>query len=277
MLAVSDVRSILKAVTMIAKAARLMKILFVERRLPGPVVIRWHSLLERFGVKEVTLKTDNGLSVTCMTNARVVFIEVFEKEEYALPDFDFKDKTVIDIGANQGFFTLYAASRGAKVFSFEPLMENVEILKRNLKQNGLEDRVTVFHAAVTGGEREIELFLGLNEHGNPRSETASIMNDQRGGVSVERRSVEGVPAPTLLEYCGLETCDVLKMDCEGAEFAIFENMTPEVLTSMGRLMVEFHNGRHQELKDRFADNGFNIFHADTGAVGLIKAVHANAA
>ena len=252
--------------------SKLLRILFVERRIPGVVLIRWYGFLEKLGIRYVTLKTANGLSVRCMTNARVVFIEVFEKEEYAFPGFDFENCTVVDIGANQGFFTLYAASRGARVFSFEPLTENVELLKENVRRNGLEDRVTVFHAAVTGLEREIKLFVGLNQAGNTRSETASIVDDNRGGVAVEERIVEGVPAASLIEHCGLTKCDFLKMDCEGAEFVILENMASNVLTAFDRVAIEYHDGRYQEIVNRLVSEGYDILQADTDEVGLIKGV-----
>ncbi len=251
-----------------------LKIVFVERRVPGAVLTRWYSLLERFGLRHVMLKTRTGLTVKCQTNARVVFIEVFEKEEYAFPDFDFSGKTVIDIGANQGFFTLYAAAQGARVFSFEPVAENIELLKENVARNGLSDQVTVFHAAVTGVETEVSLYVGANEQGNTRSETASIVDDNRGGVSVDMRTVTGVPAGDLLSHCGLTQCDFLKMDCEGAEFAIFENMPQDVLGAFGRVAVEYHDGRFQEIKDHVSKGGFEIFHADTREVGLIKATRA---
>lgn len=249
-----------------------LKILFVERRMPGVVLRPYYALLERLGVDHVNLKTRNGLTVKCMTNARVVFIEVFEKEEYAFPDFDWSGKTVIDIGANQGFFTLYAASRGARVYSFEPLEENIAILRENVKRNGLEDRVTAFHAAVTGTEEEITLYFGENTHGNARSETASIIDEQRGGVSTGSRKVEGVPAAKLLSHCGISECDFLKMDCEGAEFAIFDNMPKEVIDTFGRMAIEFHDGRHQEIRDHMTNGGFDIIDAESGEVGLIKGV-----
>jgi FkbM family methyltransferase len=253
-----------------------LKILFVERRMPGVILRPYYALLERLGVDHVNLKTKNGLTVKCMTNARVVFIEVFEKDEYAFPDFDWSDKTVIDIGANQGFFTLYAASRGARVFSFEPLEENIAILRENVKRNGLEDRVTAFHAAVTGTEKEITLFFGENTHGNARSETASIIDEQRGGVSTGSRKVEGVPAAELLAHCGLDACDFLKMDCEGAEFAIFDNMPKATMDAFGRMAVEFHDGRHREIHDHMTKGGFKIIDAEDGEVGLIKGVRQTA-
>lgn len=260
---------------MVARSlSRGLSILFKERRIPGPVLVRWYGLMERLGRREVKLKTDNGLTVTCLTNARIVFTEVFEKHEYAFPDFDFAGKTVIDVGANQGFFTLYAASRGARVFSFEPMSENVAVLRRNVASNGLGDKVTVFHAAVTGLEKEVQLFVGSNAQGNARSETASIVDDNRGGVSVDTETVEGVPAADLLARCGLEACDMLKMDCEGAEFAIFDNMPEATAQAFGQMAVEYHDGRHQEIRDHLEAAGLTIISAETKEVGLIKGVRA---
>ncbi len=262
-----------QSISAVDKLQKGLKILFVERRMPGQILMRWYSLLERFGVRFVDLKTRDGLSVRCMTNARVVFIEVFEKEEYAFPDFNFKDKVVIDIGANQGFFTVYAASRGARVFAIEPVAENAELLRENVRRNGLEDRVTLFEAAVTGTDTEVSLFVGSNVHGNARSETASIIDGDRGGVSVDVRQVEGIPIADLFARCGVDKIDFLKMDCEGAEFAIFDAMPRETLTAIGRAAVEYHNGRSAEIVAHLNAANFDVFQIDTDETGLIKAVN----
>ncbi len=47
--------------------------------------------------------------------------------------------TVLDIGANVGFYSCLAASRGKHVLSFEPSPRNLRFLYRNLVENGLQD------------------------------------------------------------------------------------------------------------------------------------------
>ena len=47
--------------------------------------------------------------------------------------------TVLDIGANVGFYSCLAASRGKHVLSFEPSPRNLRFLYRNLMENGLQN------------------------------------------------------------------------------------------------------------------------------------------
>jgi len=54
---------------------------------------------------------------------------------------------VLDIGANQGFFSCYAAHKGAKVFAFEPVPELRDRLMFNLRRNGFGARKVAIHLA----------------------------------------------------------------------------------------------------------------------------------
>src|SRR5216684_6567520 len=47
--------------------------------------------------------------------------------------------TVLDIGANVGFYSCLAASRGKQVLSFEPSPRNLRFLYHNLVENGLQN------------------------------------------------------------------------------------------------------------------------------------------
>lgn len=252
--------------------ARAYDIIVREGRVPGRLLTQYYGILERLGVREMTLKTKNDLQVTCMTNARVVFTEVFEKDEYAIDGVDYAGKTVVDVGANQGFFSLYAASRGARVYAFEPVAENANMFRRNVEQNGLSDRVTLFEAAVTSGETEVTLFVGFNKLGNPRSETASIVNDQRGGTTVEERTVRGIPIADLPSVCGVDEFDIMKFDCEGAEVEIFKTMPDDLVNCPMAFVVEYHHHESAGILSRLREAGFKIIHQDSTETGLIKAV-----
>ena len=66
---------------------------------------------------------------------------------------DFKDKIVMDIGAGTGILSIFAAKAGAKhVYAIE-FAEIAIFAKEIIKQNGLEDKITV----IKGKMEEIEL------------------------------------------------------------------------------------------------------------------------
>ncbi|MFN0044226.1 MAG: FkbM family methyltransferase [Alphaproteobacteria bacterium] len=57
--------------------------------------------------------------------------------------------TLLDIGANIGLYTIWAAVlRGARVFAFEPEAQNYATLCRNIALNNLSERVTGYCAAL---------------------------------------------------------------------------------------------------------------------------------
>jgi hypothetical protein len=85
----------------------------------------------------------NGLRITTRSFQldRFGINEVWLDEIYNPPGFDWKNcHTVIDVGANIGTFTLFAAAhaREARIYSFEPESGTYGALKRNVEQNHLE-------------------------------------------------------------------------------------------------------------------------------------------
>lgn len=66
-----------------------------------------------------------------------------------------KTPIFVDIGANEGYFTMIMAAKGYKVYAIEPSPVNARILRNNVKINGFEDKVTVIEAAVSDHKGEL--------------------------------------------------------------------------------------------------------------------------
>ncbi|WP_161952087.1 FkbM family methyltransferase [Thermoplasma sp. Kam2015] len=70
-------------------------------------------------------------------SSKFSFKETFFYGQYSY--FDYKDKVVIDVGAQTGDSVLYFYMRGArKVIAFEPLPHNFDVLKKNIELNALD-------------------------------------------------------------------------------------------------------------------------------------------
>ena len=90
-----------------------------------------------------------------------------------------------------------------------------------------------------------------------------------------------VPSTTLPEIMnahGIDRIDLLKMDCEGAEYEVLYATSPEQLQRISRLRMEYHNldGLRQHvgsLSTYLVDNGFRIVRAiaNTTANGMLWA------
>jgi FkbM family methyltransferase len=67
---------------------------------------------------------------------------------------------LVDVGANVGMYTVWAAAtRGVRVFAFEPESQNYALLNRNILANRLEDRVRAFCLALSDRAGLGELHL----------------------------------------------------------------------------------------------------------------------
>ena len=260
---------------LVSEMARVLRILFVERRLPGKLYQLYYSMLNRLGIRVTTVHLANGFTVRGYTHCFFMFYEVWDKKDYDIPGFSLaRNMTVVDIGANQGFFTLYAASKGATVYAFEPCSENFEMLKWNVLKNEVQDRVRMVNAAVTGKDGEVEFFVGLDGSGNIMSGTASTRNEDRGGRGVEARSAKSVTLDSLLSDLQIDRCDFLKMDCEGAEYEILAGASQESFRKIARISVECHENRMQEAAAILENAGFRIVYARQSEAGILKATNA---
>jgi FkbM family methyltransferase len=125
--------------------------------------------------------------------------------------------TVLDLGANIGFYTLLAAPRvlpGGRVFAFEPAPENVELLRKNVAANGLE-HVTVVPKACSDSAGRVTLHL------SPRGKGLHTIGAAGNGwASLEIETVrldEFFDDPRFI-------VDVAKIDIEGAETRALRGM-----------------------------------------------------
>jgi len=253
---------------------RLAKILLIEHRLPIRFYKLFYGFLYRLGKQFVSIKLDNGYTIKGFSKSFWMFYETWDKRDYDIPGFSLADgMNVVDIGANQGFFALYAASKGARVYAFEPCVENFAVLSWNVAKNGLEDRVKLFNAAVTGREGEVALFVGRDAFGNILSETVSTCRPVTGGTSAETSMVTSVTMDSLLSDLNISRCNLLKVDCEGAEYDILRSISRESFRKIERISMECHERRIEEAATILKEAGFETSCEDFGWLGMLKATN----
>ena len=83
-----------------------------------------HRLL---ATKQIILRLRNGLTFRVQSNSDDdgIVEELFLRRPYTPQGFDIKQGDIVfDIGAQKGFFTVYACSKGEKVYIYEPLTKN---------------------------------------------------------------------------------------------------------------------------------------------------------
>lgn len=134
-------------------------------------------------------------------------------------------QTFFDIGANIGLYTLYAAFRhpGARIVAFEPEYANLHLLRDNIIQNGLQERVELYSVAL--GNR-----IGVSQlHIQDLTPGAALHTESRETLQRTRthRPViwhEGICTFTLDAFCQETRLSphCLKMDVDGTEVEILE-------------------------------------------------------
>jgi len=162
----------------------------------------------------------------------IVLNTVFTHNRYGFPD-DMSDMVVIDIGAHIGSATMLCASRGATVFSFEPIRENYVLLERNVKANKLDAHV--FQNAVgRPGARTI--------YGNPGNSASN--GEYMLAAPTDNFFEEDVIWLTLgsiFANNNIAHCDFLKIDCEGSEIDVIPQIV-DLRDQIDIVVGEIHSG-----------------------------------
>lgn len=142
---------------------------------------------------------------------------------------------IIDCGASIGVATVYLATMysGAHVFAFEPNPESFRYLEQNVSRLR-ESSVDLFQAALGATTSRADLFMS-DSIGSLR---ASLRSDRTAWT---RRI--SVPVQRLSELLHqLARIDLVKMDIEGAEFAVLSELNEAgVLGKPLYYIVEYHN------------------------------------
>jgi FkbM family methyltransferase len=152
--------------------------------------------------------------------SRVVFSGVYEPEvSQALADLGRIEGLFVNIGANIGFFTVYAAkSLGyQRVVAIEPNPDAFARLQTNVRDNCVGQQVELHQLCIarTRGKVELAVVQGRPEY----SSIDSIVVDDVRPEEVERIQVSAVP---LADVVGERKVGLLFVDAEGAELQIFE-------------------------------------------------------
>jgi FkbM family methyltransferase len=131
-----------------------------------------------------------------------------------------RDKDVLDIGANIGFYTVMFAKNinGRRVLAVEPTRNALERLRKNIALNRVEDRVIVFEGAVSdrAGKATIRVVPGKEEYSSVGvMEHPSILEEQHVSEEVESITVDELVARHDLHP------GFMKVDVEGGEHLVF--------------------------------------------------------
>ncbi len=157
-----------------------------------------------------------------------------------------KDMVFVDIGANLGEYSLFAAKRlsSGKVLAFEPLPKMYALLEENKALNSL-DNITVFKYGLS----EYESILPIHE-----------IEDAHEGLSTffpgaqKSRAVTNVPLKIFdkeFESMDAQRIDFIKVDIEGSELTALKGAVKSIQKFRPMVMVEIN-------KQTYAKAGYSV-------------------
>lgn len=173
--------------------------------------------------------------------------EVFVGNAYSFPD-DMKKKIVIDVGAHIGTASIAAAMRGAHVFAIEPSKDNFMQLKINISKNNLNNEIDCYNWAVgTPGIRKFYL--------NPENPASNVLKGFENEKYWNYDFVSVVSISDIIKGFEISKCDYLKLDCEGAEREIIDDIV-NYHHLIDNIVAELHSDETIEMYKNYLSNNY---------------------
>jgi len=176
--------------------------------------------------------------------AEVVGQRAYERQYFKVEE----GETWLDLGTYVGAFSVWAASKGAKVIAFEPDKSAYEMAQQNIMFNELSDRVELLNVAVDL-EAGIKPFYVNSMNGNLWRN--SLIHKWGGGTETQITAVDW--------RAWLKDGICIKMDIEGSEVPLLENLPEDV--KIKKMVFEYsfdiwpsiakYNEIIEKLKTRF--------------------------
>lgn len=238
--------------------------------------------LESFGcvIEDSVLTTPTGIRFDVsknLDNSLFLVIEVFFSSEYNLNIA--KESIVIDIGMNRAAAALLFASNEKieKIYAYEPFKPTFELAQKNIRLNPLLSQKIVPRNFGLG-KAETTLELPYSASASVGMSTTHI--DHKNRKDTQTETVHVKDASKELESILQENKGkyiIVKCDCEGAEFEIFERLQEmNIVSEIDVIMMEYHFDSPHKLINILIENGFavqlNSYYSEKHNIGFLYAV-----
>lgn len=157
---------------------------------------------------------------------------------FVLEKFLKKGDTFIDVGANQGEYSLWAARKvgeKGKVIAFEPMRQLFDQLTENIRLNeSFQKTITPIKLGLSDKKGEVTLFA--SEDSNEGTNT--IYNTDK--FSIELGKIQLDTLDEQLDDLNINTVNFLKVDVEGAELQVLKGALNTLKNNRPILLLEIN-------------------------------------
>jgi FkbM family methyltransferase len=155
------------------------------------------------------------------------------------------DLVILDIGANVGFFSMYAQDSARRVISVEPTPSHQSIFEKITKS---ATNIELVKAALSDTDAPITFYIS-----DTNSTTNCIVNEMN--KYTKSVDVQGVCLNSLLEQNNIDHVDFCKIDIEGSEMkAITVDTLRPVFDKIDSIFIECHSNLPYYVREDIIKN-----------------------
>ncbi|MDH4358880.1 MAG: FkbM family methyltransferase [Candidatus Berkelbacteria bacterium] len=216
----------------------------------------WEFIFSRRKLYPKNLKLRSGVKLLLRNRIDYeVVCELIIKRVYFKSNFKLgKGSIVVDIGAHEGVFSLFCAQYSNRVYAFEPDPENYATFEKNLALNS-SLKVKLYNLAVASSSGKKKFYSRLDRVSGGLVSWFNPLNSSTKVIEIDSISLENI-----FRILGNRNIEILKVDCEGAEFEIFRSLPPKYLKKINSIAIEIHEtaGSALQLEKKLVESGFKI-------------------
>ena len=163
-----------------------------------------------------------------------------------LDELGIQPRQIIDVGANDGEFTLYLLQRfaGAQILAIEASTESFNALNANVSFNSKYldvSKIQTVQVAASNQKGNIQITRGLGASNSIVTGSNNSQSQSHSQPEINSSKLETVPANTIdaiaMEH-GIDQPDFIKVDIEGAEPLLLDGL---ITLSPRAIFCEFSN------------------------------------
>ena len=188
-----------------------------------------------------------------------IIVAAFKGHDYPIINLpNYSTKTIVDVGANVGATAIYFHSRfpDSEIFCYEPSLKNYRYLQKNTKDF---NNIKTFQYGLYNETKQCQLFYGKDQSAQ---DSIIISNETRG----ESEIVNLVKASEEITNKGIREISILKIDTEGCEIPVLEELLILGNTDIGIIYNEYHSEEDRLALDRLLSPDFMLFYSSANSI-----------
>lgn len=198
------------------------------------------------------LKSGGSLLIPDFLSA-YIYWEIFLLKIYDFSELKSDKITILDVGANIGLATLRFKMKypDSEVYCFEPYKPHFEMLNNNILNSKFKG-IYPYQFGLAGDKRHAMFYLHAKNSG-----AHSIYPEDLSYKTIE---IDLIDISEALSYTKSGRCDLLKLDCEGAEYEILKSINKSIAPKIINIVYEATIDRYDpaEINEHLKSVGYHV-------------------